>query len=357
MKLIDKYIITRSLGPFFYCLSAFIILFIIVDLFENLDVFIKNRIDFFIILKYYLFFIPGIFSQISPIAVLLSSVYILGNLSKHNEITAMKASGINLFRIVSPFLLLGFIISLGTIILNETVIPKSFYHHTLIKEKYLSDASDESIFYRRNVAYISGKYSYYIKLYDVEKKEMTGVTVLKHDKDAKLEFRIDAQKAEWTGTGWRFYDGCVRTFNENTETDLEVFNNKFIQIPENPESFTKGVSMELMTYKDLKNYIDKLKQHGNDALKERVFLYSKISMPFANFIVLLVGIPLMIMMTSGNILTGIVFSLIVSFGFRVLSVIGISLGNGGAFPPILSAWFGNIIFICLGVWLLRRIDT
>ncbi len=357
MKLIDKYILTRSIWPFVYCLSAFLILIVLVDLFEHLDSIIKNKVNFFIIVKYYLYLIPVFAVQISPIAVLLASMYIIGGLSKHNEITAMKASGINLFRIVSPFFLFGIIVSLVIIILNETFIPKTIYQHTFIKEKYISDSSSKSVFFRNNIAFVSKKYSYFIKQYNVEQKEIHGITILKYSKTGDLKARIDAEKGRWTGTGWRFYKGILREFEDKIETTTKSFNEKFILIPEKPESFAKSHSMELMTYKELRNHIQNIKNNGGNPIKEKVFLNSKISMPFANFIVLLIGIPLILKIANAGIITGIVLSLVISFVYRVIIVIGISLGNSGIFHPFLAAWFGNLIFLSIGLFLVWKIDT
>ncbi|MBU0650888.1 LptF/LptG family permease [bacterium] len=356
MKLIDRYIISKSIWPFVYCMGVFLVIMVCMDLFENLDSILQNNVDVVTIVEYYLLLIPGFAVEISPLCLLLGSVYILGKLLRHNEITAMRACGINIFRVIAPFLYLGLIVSLVVIILNETFIPKAVIAHGYIKEKYLSSGGNkEQGIFRNNIAFISNNYSYFVKKYDVEKMTMYDITILKYDKSDQLLARIDSKKGEWTGTGWRFYDGMLRSFLNSDEAGMESFKEKFINLPEKPSAFAKSFDLEFMTYREIKNYIKKVMKSGAVPIKERVFLYSRVAMPFSNFVILMVGIPIVFMMSQAGIISGIVISLVVSFLYKIILVVGIAFGNGQMFPPFVSAWFGNAVFFVIGVWLLKKV--
>ena len=91
MKIIDRYITREFLLPFFFCLVVFTTLYIVIDLFSRLEDITQRHIEISILLQYYLAFLPIIFVRTAPVAVLLSTLYVLGDLTKYNEITAFKA--------------------------------------------------------------------------------------------------------------------------------------------------------------------------------------------------------------------------------------------------------------------------
>lgn len=355
MKLIDKYIISKCFFPFIYCLSTFLVLITVIDLFENLDVIIKNHVPIMTLIKYYLLLLPSFTVQVSPIAVLMASVYILGQLSKFNEISAMRACGINLFRIIVPFLCLGFFVSLAIIALNETVVPQSVFEYTIIKEKYISDSVKDQAYTKDNIALVLDATSYFIKKYDIEQKQMFGITILQYDQEDNVIARIDAERGEWRGPDWKFFNGTVRNFEKSEQTNMTAFSESFFTLLITPDVLSKTNVMELMPYKELKKYIKKIKKRGYRPIHEYVVLYNKIAEPFSNFIVLLVGIPIVLMVVNPGIVTGLVISLVVCFSYKIAMVVGISLGNGEFISPLLAAWFGNFIFLIVGSILMLKI--
>jgi lipopolysaccharide export system permease protein len=357
MKLIDRYIITKCFMPFLYCISAFTVLFVIVDLFESLDTIIKNQVNVIKILQYYYYLIPSFMIQVCPLALLLASVYILGKLAHDNELNAMRATGINLFRIIMPFLFLGFILSLLIVLLNETITPIYAFKSVLIKEKYITKDSVDKDFSRNNIAVISNKHSYFIKKYDIENKEMFGITILQYNKDDEVIARIDAERGKWTGIGWRFFSGNIREFVHKTQTNMTGFGEKFIRLPEKPESFAKKFDLNLMSSKEIRDYIQSLIKKGAVPTKELVGLYNKLAMAFASFVLLFIGIPIILIITHTGLLTGIMLSIVVSFIYKLVIVVGVSLGHGEVLSPVLSAWFANIIFLITGSVLLNRVKV
>src|SRR5947207_1613549 len=102
MRILDRYLLKGFIGPFVYCLVLFSALYIVVDSFNNLDEYLTHQVAPGIILSYYLHLLPTLFIQIVPISTLVSILYILGNLSHHNEIVALKANGVSTFQILAP---------------------------------------------------------------------------------------------------------------------------------------------------------------------------------------------------------------------------------------------------------------
>ena len=164
MKIIDRYILREFLFPLMYCLFAFFILYIVADLFQNLDDFIEMRMSLVNVLLYYFFFLPNVLVLTVPFAVMLGLLYELGNLGRHNELTAMRASGVKLVRIVMPLVVSAFLLSLCILAVSEFILPISNYQ----SEKIRSMTEEKSIHLKeiiiKDVAFYSLEKKYIIVL-------------------------------------------------------------------------------------------------------------------------------------------------------------------------------------------------
>src|SRR3989338_10120425 len=118
MKIIDRYLLKGFLGAFIWCIFIFIIMSVIIDVFSFIEDIVKYKIPLISIVAFYVYYCPTIVIQATPMAVLLSVIYILSNLNKHNEITAMRSSGISLWRILAPLLIIGLLTSICIFIIN-----------------------------------------------------------------------------------------------------------------------------------------------------------------------------------------------------------------------------------------------
>ncbi len=122
---------------------SFIMLFVIGDLFENLEDFLQVPNWFTVIIRYYLLFIPSTISYITAVAILLALLSSLGHLQKHNEISAMRSAGISIYRIAFPLLLLSLVISLAVLYINEKVVPQTMRDSQLLKKQQTGISFDE----------------------------------------------------------------------------------------------------------------------------------------------------------------------------------------------------------------------
>ncbi len=125
MRIIDRYILKSALGIFFGCLIGFLFLYIIIDLFSNLDSILKMHVNILLLVKYYASFMPIIFVQVTPIACLLSTLYTFGKLNRNNEIIAMRSSGLSIFQISKTMIIFGIIVSVLVFWVNDRFVPQS----------------------------------------------------------------------------------------------------------------------------------------------------------------------------------------------------------------------------------------
>ena len=123
MRIIVDYMLKEFLRYFFLLLSIFTFIYLLIDFLDHIDNFIDYRSQWMEMAEYYLYKTPFIVFQMSSISVLLAVIITFAVMHRHNEITALKACGVSVFRISVPFILLGLFISLINFVLAEGMVP------------------------------------------------------------------------------------------------------------------------------------------------------------------------------------------------------------------------------------------
>ena len=355
MKILDRYISRRFLGVLLFSLVAFISIFIIVDLVEKLDAFIDQDVPKFIILKYYIFSLPYIIVLTLPVAMLLSSLFSIGNMARQNEIVAMKSAGISLYRILAPLFIIAFLISAGALVFGEYVLPKATEEKEYLNDEYL-EKHRQRWRKRINNVYARDAQNRIISMRYYDTVRDIGHTVSIRSFDGKeIKSRIDARKIVWEDSVWVLYEGYQRTFNGDRET-AKPFTSLVLR-DENlrPDDFGKLLKKpEEMSYGELKAFIEEVKRNGSDPDRWLVDLYLKLSIPFANFIIVLFGAPLASVKRRGGAATGFGISLAIVFIYFGIVKTAQTMGHTGLLPPLLSAWIANAIFGIAGIVVLLK---
>ncbi len=350
MRILDRYISARFIQVLLFALVAFITIFIIVDFVERLDDFIGQNVPKLVIVKYYIYQLPYTIVLTLPVAVLLSSLFSIGNLARRNEIVAMKASGMSLYRIIAPLLILGFLISLFALVFGEYVLPPATEKMVYIQDEYLEKHRQRwrkkiKDIYMRDV----DEQEIIIRTFDAVKNTGTIVSIMTRS-DQKITKRIDADKLVWQDSVWVLIDGATHVFKGDT-----VLFNKFDSLAlksltYKPESFSKVLKKtEEMSYKELKEFIQTVRRNGGKPDQWLVDLYLKISIPFANFIIVLFGAPLSARKRRGGAATGFGISLAICFVYFGIVKTAQTMGHNGHLPPMLAAWIGNMVFAAGGI--------
>ena len=360
MRLVDRYLIRNFLYPFFYCIILFFVLFIIIDAFNNLDEFLRHGISLKIILSYYLYCLPGILVQIVPISTLVALLYSLGNLNRHNEIIALKASGVSAFQILSPYLFMGIAISFTIFLVNEMVVPSSQVTSTAIMkgliEKGKTDLNARAI---QNVTlYTSDHRMVFAREYEVLNQSLHDVVILQDDPNQTLNSKLTAKKARYENGRWFFSDVIKYRLDADGEIlgEPAVLGEAELDLPAKPEDFVQEASqVDFMSAKQLKEYRHNFKG-GSRKLVRRlsVDFHQKIAFPFISFVVMLLGAPLAMKTQRGSAMVGVGTSLGVVLLYYGVDSICLALGKGGFLPPFFAAWFSNFFFALVGVYLIQK---
>lgn len=359
MKIVDRYLIREYLRNMLFITISFLSLFLIIDFFEKIRMFLSNHATLVQMGSYFLFRIPMITSQILPAAVLLSSLITCGYLSRHSEITAMKANGISLYRIAIPILIIAAFTSLLVFVLSEWVTPHTndrAEHIRLVevqKQPSMGTFKQDQIWYRGQM----GIYNF--RLFDARTGTLQGITIHYLDRQMNLVMRLDAEKGEWKEGRWLFHNLLITRFSDGGFPVLSRVEQQVADLPEKPADFqVVQKDAEMMGYFELKRYIRKLQSEGYDATRYVVDLHGKIAFPLVSIILAVIGVAFSLRSErSGGVAQGIGAGLVIGFSYWLVYAFGMSLGRSGTLPPIVAAWFANILFCTASAILVPRVKT
>jgi len=357
-RIFHRYVIREFLKVFSLCLSSLIFIYIVVLFFQKMNIFIKYQAPFYLIFEYIPYKIPEVtFEWTLPYAVLLATLLTLGTLSRHSEITAMKAGGVSLYRITFPLFFIAFLISLCSFLGNEYLVPYSNQRTQYLLDVKVRKESPSGFFKDYKIWYRSDHRIFNIRLLDPQKKILKGLTIYEFDNDFRCTQRIEAREARWINGKWRFYDGAIRNFDESGSARVIPFKELEFPLQEKWESFER-IERESheMSYTELRTYIQRIQSAGYDATRYLVDLYSKYSYPLLNLIMVLIGIPFALRTgRSGGVALSIGISVMIGFAYGVTFYIFLSFGKSGILSPFLSSWIPTFLFGLAGIFALMSV--
>lgn len=343
-----------------YSLSTFMGVYIIVDFFERIDMFIKHEAPAGTIVQYFLYKAPFIMYQMIPISVLLSTLLTIGIMSKNNEIMAMKSGGMSLYSIVAPLILMALFMTGFSFIGSEYVTPYTNMRVTGIKRSVKKDKV--SRFLRERSIWYSGKNMIYnFDYFNAKKNKLYGITLFSFDDEFSLKRRIDAQTGLYKNGAWSLSDVTVRDFGYEDGKLLPkktaTFKEMTVAIPETPETLKEvRKKAEEMSYDELKVFIADLKEEGYEATEYEVDLHAKIAIPFVCVIMTIIGIPFALKRRrAGSLAVGIGLSLAIGILYWITLSFAISLGHAGVIPPAIAAWVSLFIFLMIGAYMFSTV--
>lgn len=357
-RILHRYVIREYLNIFCLSLSSLILIYVIVLFFQKMDILIKYKAPFYLIFEYLLYKIPEVtFQWTLPYAVLLATLLTLGTLSRHSEITAMKAGGISLYRITFPLLFIALIASFFSFLGNEYLVPFTNQKTRYLLSVQVRKENPTSSFKNYKIWYHSDNRIFNIQLLDPQKKVLKGFTLYQFNSQFRCKQRIDAREAKWVDGKWRLYEGAMRDFSESGSMQMTPFKEMEFSMPEDWESFqTIERKSQEMSYTELRTYIQKIQSSGYDATRYLVDLYSKYSYPLLNLIMVLIGIPFALKTgRSGGVALSIGISVMIGFAYGVTFYIFLSFGKSGILSPLLSSWIPTLLFGLAGIFTLMSV--
>jgi len=350
MKILDLYLLSRFFKLMSFIILAGIAIFLAVDLIENLDKFIDRDVGWPMILRYYLYYIPYIIYLILPVTVLLTTLFALGSMANANEITAMKASGVSLYRILIVLGMVGITMSAGALSFGETIVPY-FNKQRMDIQRHEVKKIPRSSATRRGRIYLLDGPNRLVFIGHFNGETMAAYSVQVHTTSGNtLTSRLDAKRMVYTKNRWIVYDAVRRTFQGDSVIVEKVPAFDWRELAFLPDDLMKIQSQpEEMNYWELKEYVGKLVATGADARRWRVDLSAKLATPFAVFIIVIFGVPIAVKKRRSGLMVGFGIALLTAFLYFGASNTGKMLGYKGMLEPWMAAWVGHLLFGMVGI--------
>jgi LPS export ABC transporter permease LptG len=356
VRTLDKYLLREFAWPLLYSFDAFAMLMIVVDLFGTLDEFIEYHARFTTVLHYYLILFPGMFVQIMPMALLLGLLFCLANLSKHNELIAMRASGISLLRLALPLLAIALAATIAVFAVNELFVPHAREQadalRASVKGRGRPDILD-NFFFANNIEHRD----WYARHFDTRHDEMNNAEVHDRKDDGTPGMDVYAERARWINGQWHFFNADVYDYRQTPPLVVRVTETNFPAFKEAPKRLAvEGKRPDELSTSELGRYIrtQRRANHLAGLARYEVELQSRYAFPLICLIVVLIGIPLGMRVSRSGPLLGVGTALTLFVAFYFLNNITRAFGEGGRIPPAAAAWMTDAIFAAVGTVLLIR---
>jgi LPS export ABC transporter permease LptF/LPS export ABC transporter permease LptG len=366
LNIVDRYLSAEFLTLFVYGLLLASVVVIVGDLMTTLERYFRLKPGLGLILLHFLYRTPPFVYQGLHIVMLMSTILLFLGLSRSNELTALKAGGVSLYRVSLPIIGLAGLVTMGSLGFQEIVMPVLNRRAVEIDEARIKRRTMPELRKRAEVWYRGredgGAESriYHIGLLDPRDRQMNDVTILSLSPDFVMRRRWDAREMRWSDQddGWRLRRGVRREFRAGEPDRAETFREQAVRLPERYQDFAQVPrAPDVMNYAELREYVGRLHEAGHKVEKYLVDLYSKISFPFAHPIMALVGIPFALQSPRGGRVIGIALCLALGLGYFIVHSAAVALARTEILPPLIAAWSANALFATLGLYLYLRART
>jgi LPS export ABC transporter permease LptF/LPS export ABC transporter permease LptG len=366
VNIVDRYLSREFFTLFGYGIALTAVVVVVGDLMTTLDRYIRLKPGLWLILLHFAYRTPPFVYQGLHIVVLMTTILLFLALSRSNELTALKAGGISLYRVSLPVFGLAALVTVGALGFQELVMPALNQRaveidEARIKRRTLPELRKRTqIWYRGREGDASESRIYHIELLDPANRQLSGVTVLQLGADFSLRGRWDARDMRWAEAddAWRLVEGVHREFRPGEPERVVSFRERTVRLPERFQDFAQVPrAPDVMNYRELREYVQRLHDAGHKVGKYLVDLYAKIAFPFAHPIMALVGIPFALQSPRGGKLIGIAVCLALGLGYFIVHSAAVALARAEILDPLVAAWAANLLFASLGLFLFLRART
>ena len=373
VRLLDRYLLRELLVPLVVTLSSFVLLWLVFDIVGVMDDFQQNHVQLADAIEYYLYKTPKILSEgLVPVALLLTTLYALTQHARHNELTAIRAAGISLWRVLVPYAFVGTLFSLGLFWLNEFGVPDANLRMDEVMNRYKTDGAIAGGSVVRNFNFYNerDRRKWTIGAFNRTSGAMTNVLVEWAQTGGRVQY-LKADSARWGANTWAFQKALTRVFDPANKEQFDfapaaeaLIVTEFRETPDeiwsefsiSQLSARTAAKRAVVALSTLQNYFD---LHPDLGPEKRALLmtqfHARIAMPWTCLVVMLIAIPFATPSGRRNLFVGFSAGLAITFAFFILQRLGLALGTSGYLAPWLAAWLPNLLFATLGLYLTSRV--
>jgi LPS export ABC transporter permease LptG len=365
VPILDSYLVNEMFGPFMFAFLAFLLFWGLNIFFLAADYIINQHAPIFLVLRFVLFRIPQAIPMAFPFACLFAGLLAMGRVMGDNEITAMRTSGIPVWRIAFTPLLFGFVMFVIAYVMNEYVAPPSvdLSTRTFYQIIYHTDALPiEPQFFRKDP---DSNNVFYVAQVLPDNKTMQGVQIFKPARYGPWTETLQAKTATVENSALALHDVIDTRYNlDGFVSSQQRVKEVYVGLPlaETAAQFMSSVNSDpwTMSSKNLSQSVRAMQAQGmgGTALGNlELNLADKLAWPFACFIGVLLAVPLAMRFGKRGRSLGIAMAIISFFIYYLMTFAASAFGRNGSINPFLAAWIPNAIMGISGavlLWLEER---
>ncbi|MCC7519798.1 MAG: LptF/LptG family permease [Verrucomicrobiae bacterium] len=356
MRILDRLLLREFFKPLAACLVAFLLCMMVYDLYDNIQDFITAKVPFATLVRYYGLLVPAWLVQVMPITLLLSLLYALSDMSKHGELTAMRASGLWFGRLMFPFVLLGLFASAMMGFVSLAWAPGAYQ-----SSKDLFDANTQketaSLERTTGIAYrdVRGNRFWVVSALDSREERASGVEIVQGDERKGNLFRISAATGVYRHGFWTFENVIIYDYRLPPSDPASLRKEAAFEARDFTESPRQLVARSrkpkrIPTAELLENLRYASRLPPKLAAIYGCELHGRIAYPFACLVVVFIGVPFGVIGQRRSTLMAVVNALLVFFGYLFFCQTFLLLGQSGRLPAVAAAWLPNFLFAGIGLW-------
>jgi LPS export ABC transporter permease LptG/LPS export ABC transporter permease LptF len=360
--ILDDYVLRQFLEYLGLVLATFVVLTLVFSFFELLGDIVRNRIALITVGEYLVNVIPSMLYLMTPLSVLIAVLVTFGLLQKSNELTAMKATGISLYRLIVPVLVLAGMLSVALFLFDQFYLPHANKRQDALRNEIKGKPAQTYLNPQHKWIFGQHHEIYYYEFFDSERNQFANLSVFDLDPKAfALTERTFATRVFWNDSlrKWIFERGWVRSLAPTNVKDYRTFDvTTFSDIDEPPSYFKKEVKQySEMNFDELKSYIRELEQGGFEVVRLKVQLYKKLSFPLITLVMSILAIPFALSAGRQGALRGVATAIGIAVVYWITSGLFEAMGNVNQLPAALAAWSPDVIFALAGGYFMLKVPT
>jgi LPS export ABC transporter permease LptF/LPS export ABC transporter permease LptG len=360
--ILDDYVLRDFGVNLAMVVAAFLILLLVFTLFELLADILRNQVSPLVVGEYLLNVSPYFLYNIAPLSILLAVLITLGVMQRSNEITAIKTTGISIYRIVTPLLVAAAVFAIGLFFADQFYLPHANKRQDALRN--LIKGKPAQTYLNPDRKWIFGQHSdiYYYQLFDSDRDQFGRLAVFQFDPATfQLTKRIYAERAHWEDSlqRWVCTQGWERDLRGPAIENYRTFDvATFPAVSEPPTYFKKEVKQSSeMNYQELRRYIHDLQQSGFEVVRLRVQLEKKLAFPIITLVMAVLAIPFALSSGRRGAVTGVAVAVGIAVVYWTVAGLFEAMGNISQLPPVLAAWSPDLIFALVGGYLILKVPT
>lgn len=354
MKILDIYIIKKFLGTFIYAISLLAIIIIVFDISEKTDEFVENNAPLSeIIFSYYMNFLPYFINLFSALFTFITVIFFTSKMAYNTEIIAILSNGISFRRMLRPYLISSVLIGLASFLLSNFIIPHTNQEMMDFKWKYLK--GERRVENRDIHMKIAPGTHIYVETYNAN-RDIGRKFSLEKFKDGELVSKLTSDYIQWDKEkeAWEVNNYFIRDIDSTNETITRGTKLDTI-IPLKPKDFVVSADdIKTMDWWELRDFIANEQMKGASNITEyQVEKHKRISFPFANIILTLIGVALSSRKIRGGIGMHLGIGIMLTFSYILFMQISSVFSTYGGLDPFIAVWIPNLLYAAISFYLIK----